>query len=271
MNFSFSILPKTEETLYQFRQMVLAPDQDVPSIQMNDETARDLTIIWNSIERCSWRGHRDAQIIEMPVKRQEYWGAFASDHDPMPLPMVEDFLNTTSGEGKLAIDLGCGNSPATQKLLRKGWRVIGIDYSKYALEVLAAKFRSQIDSGQLKIIEQDVTEFLPEEPADLVIAADILPYINPLKFKETWQKIHTSFLKREGIFIGTLFRSSTKPEQLPQMNLQKEMGAWFLPDRRMARPLLTSVGYEIQTCKFRIDIPGQEPTCIQFTAKKITD
>jgi hypothetical protein len=57
------------------------------------------------------------------------------------------------------------------------------------------------------------------------------------------------------------------------MNLLKEMGAWFLPDRRMVRPLLTQAGYEIKTCKYRMDEPKlklNEQMCIQFIAEKKT-
>ena len=57
------------------------------------------------------------------------------------------------------------------------------------------------------------------------------------------------------------------------MNLLKDMGAWFLPDRRMVRPLLTQAGYEIKTCKYRMDDPKikvTEQMCIQFIAQKKT-
>lgn len=117
--------------------------------------------------------------------------------------------------------------------------------------------------------QADICEFLPEEPADLVIAADILPYIDPRKFRATWKKIHDVCVKENGIFIGNLFRAAPTPNELRMVNMMKEMGAWVLPDRRMVRPLLADAGFAIEKCTYRQDLPGPNQICIQFKAKKL--
>ena len=78
------------------------------------------------------------------------------------------------------------------------------------------------------------------------------------------------FLKEQGILVGTLFRAAPNPKLVPIMNSLKEMGAWFLPDRRMVRPLLASAGYNIKKCVYRNDMPGEESLCMQFIAEKAT-
>jgi SAM-dependent methyltransferase len=246
--------------------MIPTPDTEKPIVEMNDETTKDMKIIWDSIMATSksWRGAEDILGI---IDRQLFWGSFAIWNNKYQ-PLVKEFIDTTSGEGKLAIDLGCGNSPAIPELLKKGWKVLAVDSSPKVLSILAFQYQDKIISGQLVIIEADVTKFAPSEPADLVIAEDILPYINPAEFHDTWIKIHSTFVKDGGFLIGNLFRSTNS--NLPLMNFMRMTGAWLLPDERMVKPLLTNVGYEIEKCEYRIDDPKMEPVAIQFKAKKLS-
>lgn len=264
-----SICPEDSAAQASFRSMICQPRErgELPNIEMTDETARSIQIIWNSIEglQHSWRGSRNIFFPGSPSDRREFWGIFARNHKPQLLPVVGEFLSGSSGEGKTAIDLGCGNSPAIPLLLQKGWKVIAVDNSRSSLEMVSSSCQEAILSGKLTIVEKDVETFIPSESADLVIAADILPYTNPARFRTTWSKIHDTCVKPGGFFIGSLFRSS---DFLSLINMMKEMGAWFLWDRRMVRPLLTSVGYDIKVCKYRIEDPQVEPTCIQFIAQK---
>ncbi len=269
---SLSTTPKNEETTRIFSQMIKAENDEKPTVEMNEETSRDLSVIWASIEATAarWRGDKEIFFPGMPKDRKAFWGSFATDHHPESLPVVEEFIGESSGDGKVAIDLGCGSGPSSQLLINRGWRVLAVDYSRDALDTLKHQNQSAVTSGQLKVIECDITTYTPSEPADLVVAADILSYVDPTKFRSTWTKIHDTFLKEKGFFIGTLFRSAITQQQVPSMNLMKEMGAWFLPDRRMVRPLLTSAGYQINTCRYRIDDPSEtDHQCIQFIAEKV--
>lgn len=266
---SVNIHPKTIETYIAFSMMVKTPIA-APVKEMDEETARNIDMIHASIEALAddWRGERNVYIPDMPTERRDFWGVFAQAPNLELLPITKDFIRDSNGEGKTAIDLGCGSGVHTKELLKKGWKVIAVDSSMTALRILISQNRNEFSDGRLQVIESDMTSFTPEESVDLVIAADSLPYINPKKFKATWEKIH-SYIKEGGYFFGSLFRLVYKPAQVPSINLMKEMGAWFLPDRRMVRPLLTSAGYAIQKCNFRATENQGVPVCIQFEAQKI--
>ncbi len=266
----YILAPSDPTSVQLFREKMFNPNIEKPITEMNDETARDLKIIWASIKASAkhWQGGReDIQMPGQPINRKEYWDNFSANHVPVCLPLAKEFVSNSSGSGKLAIDLGSGNSPIVKDLLQKGWRVIAVDSSRLSLYILGEKNNDALKSGLLTLIEADVTSFTPSEPVDLVIAADIFPYINPAKFQDLWIKIHDVFLKKDGFLIGSIFRTI---DCVPMMNAMKETGAWFLQDRRMIRPLLASVGYETIKCTFRKDSPETDPNAMQFIAKKLS-
>lgn len=262
-------VPNNPETMTTIRQIAQAPWNEKPMVEMTDESSRDMQIIWSSIQACRvhWRGEHELRIPGYPQDRTALWCTFAKERNFVCIPMINEFVLQNSGSGKLAIELGCGNTPNIKALIQKGWRVTAIDSSQQALNILASQYKKEIDSGILKVIHADATAYIPDEPADLVIAEDVLPYVDPSKFQNFWIKIHKLFVKENGLFIGSFFRTVT--DNVMQMNMMREMGAWFLPDRRMVRPLLTNQGFEVLKCTFRKDDQG-EPICIQFAAKKIS-
>ena len=231
---TIKIHPNNPEAQLTFQHMCAATNNETPIVKMNDITAKNIEIIWQSVNSLgvSWRGEREMHIPNYPIERKLFWGEFAKNPHEI-LPLIEEFILETPGEGKVAIDLGCGNSPEIPKLLQKGWKVIAVDNSHLALIILASQNRDKIQSGQLVIIEADITEFIPSEQVDLVIAADVFPYINPNKFQQTWMNINRFFLKKNGFLIGNLFRYI---DELSIMNLMKEMGAWFLPTTKCKIP-----------------------------------
>jgi tellurite methyltransferase len=106
---------------------------------------------------------------------------------------------------RLAVDLGCGEGRDTVELLRRGWRVLGIDGEAEAIARLQG--RPDIDPDRLKqqfasqvVLFEGVT--LPES-IDLVNASFSLPFCAPEHFPNLWQKIATS-LKTGGRFCGQL-------------------------------------------------------------------
>lgn len=265
------IFPSTAEVRREFCRRVETADDERPIVEMNDETARNMEVIWKSIDAAAltWLGGQDARVPGKPTDRQEYWGDHARSIPLAISPEVITFIQSLDGRGKTAIDLGCGKGAVTILLLQRGWKVIAVDNSGPALDFLK-KYREEQGTGQLTVVQQDVTTYLPAESVDLVIAYDILPYIDPKEFRATWAKIHDTFLKKSGLLLGTLFR---KVKDHIHTNLMKEQGAWLLPDRRMVRPLLQDAGYEIKECKFRDEgEEGQDPKeyaiGIRFIAEK---
>ena len=103
---------------------------------------------------------------------------------------------------RFAVDLGCGEGRDTVELLRRGWRVLGIDGEKEAIALLLS--RSDINTEHL---ETQVTRFeevnFPES-VDLVNASFSLPFCPPEYFPGLWEKIVSS-LRSGGRFCGQLF------------------------------------------------------------------
>jgi SAM-dependent methyltransferase len=106
---------------------------------------------------------------------------------------------------RIAVDLGCGEGRDTVELLRRGWRVLGIDGEAKAIarlrgrpditpDCLEKQFTSQV------VRFEDVT--LPES-IDLVNASFSLPFCAPEHFPNLWRKIVDS-LKTGGRFCGQL-------------------------------------------------------------------
>ena len=111
MNTEIKIFPKNLESIKLFQQIIQAPDDEKPLVEMNDTTARNMSIICSSIEALAtrWRGRNDIRMPGMPTNRQAFWGAFSADHVPEPLPVANEFIESQNGQNKTAIDLGCGN------------------------------------------------------------------------------------------------------------------------------------------------------------------
>ena len=275
MSASSRIVPDNESTKNILRQIALAPSNEKPICEMNDTTARDLDVIWRSLADVAtrWRGKEPMRIPGKLADRKEFWGAFAVTNAHSILPVFRDYIvgDGKNGKGKLAYEIGCGNGGGVKLLLEAGWEVIAVDNSRSALNALKAEHRAELESGQLTVIESDVETFTPAEQADLVIAADALMYTDPAQFKETWTRIHDLYLKEKGTLISNLFRSDVPANMDPEINVTKEMGAWFFPDRRMIRALLTQTGYEVKTATFRHDrgTDNDATLCIQFRAEKL--
>ncbi len=201
---------------------------------------------------------------------ERFWSAMAYDPAPSILPILEQYYSKEPGEGKVAIDLGCGNSQTVSFLLKRGWTVIAVDNLPLALSLLTDKNPEAVASGQLQVVEADISTYRPDSPADLVIASDILPFIDPEKFMGIWKRIHDLCVKEKGFIAGNLFCALSGFGNDSLMYALQNMGAWVLPDKRMVQPLLTHAGYESKTCEFRHDIPGHQDHSMQFVAQKIT-
>ena len=102
-----------------------------------------------------------------------------------------------------AVDLGCGEGRDTVALLRRGWRVLGVDGEAEAI----AHLRSRKDVD-LTLLDTRVTKFedllLPEASIDLINASFCLPFCTPRAFPRVWATI-VAALRSGGIFCGHLF------------------------------------------------------------------
>ncbi|GAB4200983.1 MAG: class I SAM-dependent methyltransferase [Coleofasciculaceae cyanobacterium] len=116
---------------------------------------------------------------------------------------------------RFAVDLGCGEGRDTVELLRRGWRVLGIDGETEAI----ARLQSRPDIN-LAVLDTQVVRFeeitLPES-VDLVNSSFALPFCPPEHFLRLWEKI-VSCLRPGGRFCGQLFGDRDSWAVYPSMS-----------------------------------------------------
>jgi SAM-dependent methyltransferase len=135
------------------------------------------------------------------------WGAYydkIQGRPPQPLlrAALELEKNTLRPNGRLAIDLGCGDGTDTLFLLENGWHVLAIDGEPAAIDRLLAKAPDNLLGNLQTQIAQFEQIDLP--PAHFVHASLSLPFCHPASFASMWQKIEDSLLQN-GRFAGNFF------------------------------------------------------------------
>jgi trans-aconitate methyltransferase len=116
---------------------------------------------------------------------------------------------------RFAVDLGCGEGRDTVELLRRGWRVLGIDGEPEGIARLLA--RPDINAEQLDTqVARFETVTLPEA-VDLINASFSLPFCPPEHFPELWSKI-VAALRTGGRFCGQLLGDRDSWATYPYLN-----------------------------------------------------
>lgn len=119
-----------------------------------------------------------------------------------------EFLDTAlrladgeSGQGRLAIDLGCGAGNETIALLQRGWRVHAVDGAPRAIEVL----NERVPPDLAQMLTTEVTFFhealLPD--ADLVFASLSLPFA--AQHLRDSVEVAVKAVRPGGWFVGVFF------------------------------------------------------------------
>lgn len=103
---------------------------------------------------------------------------------------------------RFAVDLGCGDGRDTVELLRRGWRVLGIDGEQEAIARLLS--RPDINHERLETQVIRFEEVILPEGVDLINSSFALPFCPPEHFPKLWEKMVAS-LRCGGRFCGQLF------------------------------------------------------------------
>ncbi len=138
---------------------------------------------------------------------------WSSGRGPRPMLLAAcDRLG--AGDGRLAVDLGCGEGTDTLALLDRGWSVLAIDSEAAGLASLRARIPAAC-AGRIRIICASFADAgLP--PAHLIHAGFSLPFCPPRQFPAVWAQIRTALVPG-AIFAGQLFGTNDSWADDPDM------------------------------------------------------
>ncbi len=165
--------------------------------------------------------------------------------------------NTESGH---VLDLGCGSGVNSIPLLKKGWKVTGLDRNKTILDVFLKNAR---DCSGLELVHKDIREYnFTPNTYDLVVMVNVINYLAPKTIVELMMKINNT-LKTNGILIGNI---CFEDQSNAIIMVNKLMGTHFYK-KEVAAALLVHSGFEIIECRLQHE-GGVEPFLIEFSARK---
>jgi tellurite methyltransferase len=136
------------------------------------------------------------------------WAAYYSavvgrpPRDTLLAALARFELEESAASSQFAVDLGCGEGRDTVELLRRGWRVLGIDGEPEAIAHLLSRPDINLAHLETQVIRFEQVN-LPES-VDLINASFSLPFCSPEHFPDLWKKIVLS-LRSGGRFCGQLF------------------------------------------------------------------
>lgn len=127
--------------------------------------------------------------------------AWSAGREPRPL-LLAACQEQGPGQGRMAIDLGCGDGTDALELLARGWSVTAVDATEAGLKLLSARIPAAA-ADRIRVICASFSETdLPR--AQLIHAGFSLPFCLPQAFPGTWARIRQA-LAPGGIFAGQLF------------------------------------------------------------------
>jgi tellurite methyltransferase len=116
---------------------------------------------------------------------------------------------------RFAIDLGCGSGRDTLEMLRRGWRVLAIDFQAEGIERLQKRvIGPQRSRLQTRVAPFEDLHDLPE--CDFINASYSLPFCTPTHFDALWEMIVRA-IQAHGRFAGTFFGGRDSWAQKPGM------------------------------------------------------
>jgi tellurite methyltransferase len=133
----------------------------------------------------------------------DWAGYYASSAGREPRPLLLAACEELGpGQGRQAIDLGCGEGTDTLELLARGWSVLAVDAQPAGLALLRARIPPSAAAWVRILCASFAEANLPR--AHLIHAGFSLPFCPPQEFPALWIRIRRA-LAPGGIFAGQLF------------------------------------------------------------------
>lgn len=174
-------------------------------------------------------------------------------------------------EPGIAVEFGCGNSPIVTDLLNKGWKVRAVDNSQVALNCLRQQVKRAAPDNLYNLTPECVDMEVYEFPRHtrLIVAKDALPYCDPGKIVEVWDKAYNS-LEIGGRIVGNFFPTPCDP--MVGALSRGMMGTWYT-DKAVVKALLDKNQYEVELCEYSkpryAESLFNEPRQINFIGQKV--
>lgn len=171
--------------------------------------------------------------------------------------LMREFFEKGERNGE-ALDLGCGIGANSRPLLKLGWKVTGIDRNAAALQQF-----SKFADNYVNLIQGDVTQCdLPKNKFNLVIALQLLNYLEPKSIRPLLKKIYDALLPN-GTFIGTMWFDTGREEGITKFGV-------YLYKKEAVPALLVHSGFTIEQCipNFEMDHNHSNFVTFQFIGKK---
>jgi SAM-dependent methyltransferase len=127
------------------------------------------------------------------------------------------------GNGRRAIDLGCGAGKETLALLDGGWRVLAVDSLPDTRDRLLASVPAAL--GEQLAVELSPFEDLAGLPeTGLILASYSLPFVHPENFARVWRML-LGALVPSGVIAVNLFGERDSWAVIPEWNFHTEAEA----------------------------------------------
>jgi len=136
-----------------------------------------------------------------PGKGWAGYYAWSSGRAPRPLLLAACAL-LGAGDGRVAVDLGCGAGIDALALLARDWSVVAMDSDPAGLDLLRLRVPPESAERVRTVCASFADAGIPQ--AHLIHAGFSLPFCDPSQFPALWARIRAA-LCPGGIFAGQLF------------------------------------------------------------------
>ena len=139
--------------------------------------------------------------------------------DPAVRPLTAALLeHAGDGDGRRAVDLGCGSGVETRALVAAGWRVTAIDSDSS----MPARLSDLVASGSVEAVVSDIRDAqLPS--AALVHSSLALPFVPVADFGPVWERIRRCLVPGGWLAVD-LFGSRDDWRGTPDLNFHPRAG-----------------------------------------------